>query len=166
MQIKIFTFPISDADTEEMNAFLRGHKIVEIRKEIVVYANMAYWTICVTYMPSAINPSFPERKEKVDYKNILEPAVFDRFSVMRTLRKQIAEKDAVPAYSVFIDAELAEFAKAEPLTLSAMQKVQGVGTKRMEKYGELFLQLYTEMCNEKITHEASGIFDRTDSGLG
>ena len=67
---------------------------------------------------------------------------FTRFALMRTVRKKIADEDAVPAYSVFIDAELAEFAKLETLTLSSMKAIEGVGDKRIEKYGAKFLRAY------------------------
>ena len=42
---------------------------------------------------------------------------------MRKLRKQIAESEAVPAYAVFTDAELAEMAKLEVLDTASIQNM-------------------------------------------
>ena len=57
-------------------------------------------------MPTA-NVSQTASKEKVDYKLVLSEADFSLFSRLREIRKQIAIADAVPAYAVFTDEELA-----------------------------------------------------------
>lgn len=160
MQVKIYTIPIVNADVavEEMNAFLRSHRIIDVRKELVSADGGVFWSFCIIYIQSISSSS--ERKEKVDYKNVLDEIAFSRFSKLRAIRKKIAEQDAVPAYSVFIDAELAEFAKQEDLTLSAMKQVHGIGDKRIEKYGEHFLKLYQE------ENEAHRIPDGANSEFG
>lgn len=52
MQFRIFTKPILDGKTqeEEMNLFLRGHKIVSVDKHYSESA--ALWCFCVTYIES------------------------------------------------------------------------------------------------------------------
>lgn len=102
------------------------------------------WSFCITYMlpnkQEGINMVKPVGGGlKVDYKEILPTEVFDRFSQFRKLRKQIADDEAIPAYAVFTDAELAEIAKLEHLTLDAMNRIPGVGKKKLEKYGEKFM---------------------------
>ena len=82
-----------------------------------------------------------ERKEKVDYKNVLEAPVFEVFSKLRVLRKQIAENDAVPAFAVFTDAELASIAKLESITPKTLLTINGIGDKRVEKYGKLLCEM-------------------------
>ena len=47
---------------------------------------------------------------------VLDGRTFEVFSKLRVFRKQIAERDAVPAYAVYTDAELAEIAKLERIT--------------------------------------------------
>lgn len=82
-----------------------------------------------------------ERKEKVDYKSVLGEEHFKVFTRLRAFRKQIADQDAVPAYAVFTDAELATLSQVEGLTEQAMLQVEGIGKKRVEKYGALLVAL-------------------------
>ncbi len=77
----------------------------------------------------------------MDYKNVLSEEHFKVFSQLRAYRKQIAEQDAVPAYAVFTDAELALLAQSADLTEQSMLKIDGIGKKRVEKYGALLIEL-------------------------
>ncbi len=47
MQIKLFTIPINNVDdyNEEMNKFLRSHKIVEIEKHLIQTGTSVYSTL-------------------------------------------------------------------------------------------------------------------------
>lgn len=126
-----------------MNAFLRSHKVLETTKSVIMQGDMAFWTFCVTYIDNAkpdTQASF-EKKDKIDYKAVLDEAAFNRFSALRTVRKQLAEEDAVPAYAVFTDAELAELARLESLSTTTMKLVNGIGLKKVEKYGERLMKL-------------------------
>ena len=146
MQYEIFTVPVVDGveETERMNRFLRGHKVVQVDKHFVVLGDCAYWSFCVNYLvaaPSSSSSVTGEKREKVDYKNVLNEEHFKVFSRLRAYRKQIAEQDAVPAYAVFTDAELAMLAQAEGLTEQSMLQIDGIGKKRVEKYGALLLEM-------------------------
>ena len=152
MQFKIFTIPLLSADssTEDINSFLRVHKIIDVKKELIVQNGINYWSFLITYLGNNIAFSDFEKKEKIDYKNVLEAEQFNRFAKMRTVRKQLSLQFAAPAYAIFTDAELAELAKLDELTLSVMQKVNGIGKKKIEKYGEDFLRAY--FSEEQITN--------------
>lgn len=147
MQVKIFTFPILEpsVDLDEMNAFLRANKVVTIDRQLVVQNDTAYWSCCVVFIPSNANQQQIDHKTKVDYRQVLGDAEFSVFSALRAIRKVLAEKDAVPAYSVFTDAELAEMAKLDvgnQLTEKALRGISGIGERRIEKYGANMLNMY------------------------
>lgn len=154
MQIKIFTIPVvaDERDVEELNHFLRSHKIIDMKRELTTSNDNSCWTFCITYMPDnglAQQRSNDGKREKIDYKEVLEPAAFERFAQMRKLRKDIAEREAVPAYAVFTDAELAEIAKKDHLTMNDIEAIPGIGKKRAEKYGSTFCEMVqTEKMNE------------------
>lgn len=160
MQIKIFSIPIGgdESATEEMNHFLRANKIVDIRKELATVGGNSCWTFCITYILNNNPQAVKSGENKIDYKEVLSPNVFERFSALRKLRKQIAENDAVPAYAVFTDAELAEIAKLDNLTLSALQSIPGIGKKKVEKYGNILVNAELQSNNE-----TSGAPDGADS---
>lgn len=166
MQIKLFSIPIGgDEDmVEEMNHFLRTNKIIDIRKDLAMLDGNSCWTFCITYMQDSrtieVTGGRQGGSSKIDYKDVLEPEVFERFSAFRKIRKQIAEKEAIPAFAVFTDAELAEMAKLKELTLSAMQSIPGIGKKKVEKYGSAFVKAETET---ESNNETDGTSDREDS---
>lgn len=150
MQIQIFTIPIYDGEEElkEMNKFLRSHCVAEIQKTFIPTANGGSWSFCITYLES-VKVSEPEIKRgKVDYRNELNEKDFALFCEMRKVRKQIAANEAIPPFAIFTDAELAEIAKLEEITLSSMKKIQGIGERKIEKYGSYFLEIANETSRQ------------------
>jgi ATP-dependent DNA helicase RecQ len=70
----------------------------------------------------------------------LETAADDgRFERLRALRKRLADERGVPAYVVFSDKTLQDMAARNPRTRAALLEVHGVGEKKLEQYGDLFL---------------------------
>lgn len=149
MQFRIFTIPIVDgrAVEDEMNQFLRGHKIVSVDKQFV--DTSASWSFCITYVENTtLVNSFSVKKEKIDYKEVLDEKTFLRFSKLREARKQIANEEAIPAYSVFTNEELAEIAAIEELRQGCIISINGIGQKRAEKYEKRLLSLYNNLSEE------------------
>jgi ATP-dependent DNA helicase RecQ len=66
---------------------------------------------------------------------------YDRklFAKLRKLRKAIADENNVPPYVVFNDASLIEMAEQMPITASEMLGVNGVGQKKLERFGKPFM---------------------------
>ena len=66
---------------------------------------------------------------------------YDRklFAKLRKLRKSIADESNVPPYVVFNDATLVEMAEQMPLTASEMLSINGVGHKKLERFGRPFM---------------------------
>ncbi len=156
MQIKIFTVPIISGEqiNDELNRFLRSQRVVEIEKQLVTQAGVSYWCFCVTFLPVAGIQADSDRREKIDYKKVLDERAFRIFTILRTLRKRIADREAIPAYAVFTDAELAEIAKIENPDAKKIRVIPGVGEKKIEKYG-------AELC-QMLEYETSGLSDRED----
>ncbi len=154
MQIRVFTIPLFDNNlpTEELNSFLRGQKILTIDRKQVTIGEQAFWTFCVTYLPQTGNyqtSSQTAKQGKIDYKEVLDEATFSIFSKLRNIRKSLAEQDAVPAYAVFTDSELAEIAKLETIDTKNMLSIQGIGQKKVEKYGEELCDRYNQLDDKQ-----------------
>ena len=62
--------------------------------------------------------------------------LFDR---LRNVRLQIARARGVPPYVIFHDATLREMARLRPTSMSALLAVRGVGSRKAEDLGEVFL---------------------------
>jgi ATP-dependent DNA helicase RecQ len=65
------------------------------------------------------------------------------FQSLRTLRKQLADRQDVPAYVVFSDRTLWDMVDQRPTSLGRMLDVHGVGEAKLERYGEAFLEVLT-----------------------
>ncbi len=69
---------------------------------------------------------------------------FALFSKLSKLRKEIAEKESIPPFTVFTDATLRAIAKAKPQNEKELSVVPGVSLLKEKKYGASFLKLIAE----------------------
>jgi ATP-dependent DNA helicase RecQ len=84
----------------------------------------------------------PARKAKKRKAEKLPVAEGDQdlLAALKTLRLDLARAKKVPAYVVFPDATLMEMARARPATLDEMADINGVGPRKLEDFGEIFLK--------------------------
>ena len=68
----------------------------------------------------------------------------DLFARLRFLRKQIADKENIPPYIVFNDATLQEMAQYMPTCNIEMLQINGVGSIKLERFGQPFMALIQE----------------------
>jgi ATP-dependent DNA helicase RecQ len=66
------------------------------------------------------------------------------FEALRSARRSIAAQAGVPPYVVFHDSTLREIAAARPGTLDELARVQGVGSVKLERYGQAMLAALRE----------------------
>ncbi|WP_170571349.1 DNA helicase RecQ [Ruegeria atlantica] len=62
-------------------------------------------------------------------------------SALKAKRRALAESARVPAYVIFPDRTLIEMAETRPMTLDEMARIGGVGAKKLERYGDTFLEV-------------------------
>lgn len=67
------------------------------------------------------------------------------FESFRVLRRELAQKNDIPAYIVFSDKTLKDFTARLPQTKEQMLDVHGVGEVKYERYGKEFLELSREL---------------------
>lgn len=67
------------------------------------------------------------------------PVSEDLFTRLRRLRKHLADKQDVPPYVIFSDASLREMASRRPTDTAGFRQIPGVGDRKLEMYGELFI---------------------------
>ncbi len=145
MQIRIFNIPLTDNGEllAELNRFLCGQKVLEVEQQFYQNGKGAFWSFCVRYLNSNTG-SFQQQssKQKVDYKELLNENEFTIFSKLRECRKILAANDAVPAYAVFTDEELAGIARLPVIEVGKLISVKGIGDKKVEKYGNQLIELF------------------------
>ncbi len=80
--------------------------------------------------------------EKESWEGV-DRALFDR---LRALRKSMADERSVPAFVIFSDASLRDMARKRPATLGGFLLVHGVGRKKCEEMGEVFVEEIRQYC--------------------
>ena len=132
-QIATFFVPIlgGEAMQDEMNAFLRGHRVLQVEK---AFAGNG-WAFCVEWLDGAAVAGRPPYQKRIDYREVLDEATFARFAKLRERRKAIAQEDGVPPYMVMTDAQMAEAVKDGEPSLEVLKKIDGFGEARLSKYG-------------------------------
>lgn len=93
--------------------------------------------------PAAITPATSKRKEyKKEYsKDVLEHDKKLLFEALRKVRLQLALEQGVPPYIIFHDSTLVQMAVEKPRDKQNLRKISGVGERKLERYGEAFLQV-------------------------
>ena len=141
-QYSTFFISILDGGDEQnrLNAFLRGHRVLNVEKHVFKMG----WGFCVEWMDGTLVSSDPgnwRKAPRVDYREILEPKIFERFVRLRDQRKKIATDDGIPPFMILTDAQMAELAKMDNPVPSDMGKIPGVGEERVKKYSERLLSI-------------------------
>ena len=62
-------------------------------------------------------------------------------SGLKAKRRELAETAGVPAYIIFNDKTLVEMAQKRPINLDAIAQINGVGAKKLENFGNIFLEV-------------------------
>jgi superfamily II DNA helicase RecQ len=158
MAFRFFTVPIQNAEQAEaeLNGFLRSHKVLSIDRRWVEQGPTSFWTFCVDYIDGQATASGSDRgvRGKVDYKDVLSPEEFTVFAKLRDVRKEIAQAEAVPVYTIFTNEQLAQMVKARAATQGDLEKIAGLGDARIEKYGARMIEVLAAFW--KTHHEADG----------
>jgi len=63
------------------------------------------------------------------------------FEALRTLRKRLADQEALPAYIVLSDKVLHLLSASRPTTIEEFGNISGIGEYKKKKYGKEFVEL-------------------------
>lgn len=85
-----------------------------------------------------------------------EPVIYQQhtyekelFEQLKKLRNKMAHEENVPAYLILSDSSLMDLATYLPFTMEDLSKISGFGIYKIEKYGEAFIELVQDYCNEQ-----------------
>lgn len=76
------------------------------------------------------------------------PADTELFTILKHVRMAEAKRLGVPPYIVFGDKALHEMARHLPLTDEAFLAINGVGEKKLDRFGELFMSAIRDYVSE------------------
>lgn len=109
---------------QSCRALLRGEMTLELRRDL---------------KPQAPKPAASAASQLVRHDER------EQWEALRTLRRRLAEEHSVPPYVIFPDATLLEMLRSRPRSLSEMARVSGVGARKLERYGEAFLEVLNKV---------------------
>ncbi|MEI6835834.1 MAG: DNA helicase RecQ [Candidatus Falkowbacteria bacterium] len=94
------------------------------------------------------------KKGELDYNGEL-------FGILRELRRKLAEEAGVPPFVIFGDVSLREMAYYFPKDIRSFSKITGVGAKKLEQYGDIFLEVinYFTKTNNLVSPEKTETID-------
>ncbi len=157
--LRIFTSKFEEK-TETINDtaladFLSGKDIIRWESSFFTRKNDHYWTVIVEYEHNGvgITPTIPseEKSKKDDYKKILGEDDWPLFKALREWRGEKSKDEGVPPYIIFTNMQLAKISITRPVSLNALQQIEGIGNAKREKYGKEVIAI-------------SESFERVDSG--
>lgn len=150
MQVKFFVVPLADrAEAEaELNAFLRGHRVVRMEKHFVGQETGAYWALAVEFLERGGGEASHTIEGRIDYKTVLSEADFAVFRRLRDLRKELADAEGLPAFAVFTNAQLAAMVQRRVTSRRMLSEIDGIGEAKTTKYAERFLAALIEAFGE------------------
>ena len=81
----------------------------------------------------------PKRERRQRRSGAANPVGDPLFEALRNKRRELALDAGVPPYVIFHDATLREIAQTEPDSLAALSRITGVGSRKLDAYGDAFL---------------------------
>ncbi len=70
------------------------------------------------------------------------------FEILRTLRKRLADQQAIPPYIVLTDKTLHLLAAQRPTTIEAFGTISGIGDYKKERYGKEFVEAINDFLKQ------------------
>jgi ATP-dependent DNA helicase RecQ len=74
------------------------------------------------------------------------------FEKLRHLRLDISKKLGVPPYVIFHDKTLSEMAALRPKSPKELLRINGIGERKAEQYGDVFLKAINEGKDRSVTN--------------
>ncbi len=112
--------------TDACRSLLRGEVMLELRRDLKPQRAQR----------SGSGPSQASQLVRGDERPLWE--------ALRSLRRKLAEEHSVPPYVIFPDATLLEMLRGQPQSLADMARISGVGARKLERYGQAFLDVLTD----------------------
>lgn len=155
-----------DHEASFWNAVLRQGMISGyIEKEVENYGLLKLTPAGVAFKKSPEPFYISEDNEFDEYEEpvVGGTSVLDEvlLSLLKNLRKQVAQKKGIPPYVIFQDPSLEDMATTYPVTIEELQNIRGVGVGKAQRYGAQFCELIARHCEENEIERIEDLRVRT-----
>ena len=144
MPYQIITIPFDREgegfSVEELNTFCLNKRITEAKKHFFRQNGKSYWTVFLEY----------EHVLEFDgNSNGLNESENHLYNKLREWRKEQAEKDGMPPFIIANNKQLVQIIKQAPKSLEALGQIDGIGRKKINKYGKDIIGLIQAFYGEQ-----------------
>jgi len=94
----------------------------------------------ILFRKSAVSTTAERKARRKTAASSLRTMDQELFEALRALRMKMAKDQDVPPYFIFSDKTLIEMARSRPQNTDQFGNISGVGAKKLEHYGEAFLE--------------------------
>lgn len=113
----------------------------------VLKLNAASWQVLRKQIPVQVAVPKDFAPGPADASTVEDtPEVAQLLTVLKALRKKLADQQSVPPYVVFPESALRQMAQTRPQTMEAFGQVSGVGSRKLAQYGEVFTDAIRQFC--------------------
>lgn len=174
MKVKVFTLPwrpeVGGFDDGELSSFLAERTAIEVCEHFFVHENAPVLVLVITYRDGS-PAAKPHRAGAAASARDHDPASDltaeerGRYDALRSWRNQHARKTGRPPYVVFTNRQAVEIARKQPSTRADLAEVQGIGTSRVDDYGDALLAFLASLSTAAAA-TAPGIEIQREDGNG
>lgn len=147
-------------DDRPLRLFSRDKVVLSVRDRFFLHGEVPHPAFVVVYR--LVPPSHPDGSSgklepghgqahgqprdktapsATDLRAGLAPEHRARFDLLRDWRNRTAQDEGLPAYAVLTNKQLLAVTRDAPSTRAAPQRVEGLGTRRAERYGHAILAI-------------------------
>ena len=112
---------------------------MNVEKKLIDGERGTGWVFLVEYSDFEGGKNQYTMSAKIDWRDVLNPAQFALYDVLRKTRKDIGDKTKIPLYGIFSNEQLALMAQAIPKNKQEFLKIKGVSEQKFNQFGEAFL---------------------------
>ncbi len=148
MQLKVFTLQFDSLqggfNDEVVRSFMQDKEVISIKDYFFVRHEVPYLTVVLQYTATysrldSGGSRFSGKQE--DWRKMLGEADLGLFDRLRNWRLKRSQKEGVPPYILFSNAQLVNIVKSRPQTPSDLGKLDGIGQAKVERYGSDILEI-------------------------
>ena len=147
MLIKVMSMTFDSAiggfNDAEVREFIKDKEVVSIQDHFFVKNEVPYLAMVIKYFPfrQEAEPALaPQGKREEAWRELISESEMGVFNLLREWRSKRSREEGVPPYILFTNKQLALLIKEKPTSISHLERVEGIGKARSEKYGQQVLE--------------------------
>lgn len=142
MLIKVLSMTFDSAtggfNDAELRDFLKDKEVLSIDDHFFMKNGVPYLTMVIKYFPFRQETDatlVPQGKRDEAWREMISESEMGVFNLLRDWRSKRSREEGVPPYILFTNKQLVQLIKEAPSSLAHLEKVEGIGKARVEKYG-------------------------------